>query len=164
MDDVKVDSREVMSDGEIKKYMSASVDPFWLDARTMIDLALSRYAAKMGTGGRRVEGYAYPYTQGHWGFTSKPDGDGYGDIEPATLCIHEPPKPKCPTCGSDDPGKRDCPPSSLFQRCQDSFHPKPVKSAEERIREALAFVDRRRWEEDSPCVRMARILRGEGGR
>jgi hypothetical protein len=101
---------------------------------------------------RVVEGYAYPYTQGHWGFTSKPDGDGYNDIQPATLYIHEPPKPKCP------------PHEWGGIACVTCGMPKPAKPAEERIREALAFVDRRRWEEDSPCVRMARILRGEGGR
>ena len=96
MDDARVDSREVMSGEEMEriyKDVPALAELARLQLRAILDAALSRYAAKMGTGGRRVEGYAYPYTQGHWGFTSKPDGDGYGDIQPATLYIHEPPKP-----------------------------------------------------------------------
>ena len=83
----------------------------------------------------------------------------------------DPPKPKCRTCGSDDPKVRLGVLSHYDDGgiCDDeSFHPKPVKPAEERIREARA-------EHDLSCscggnqahwtgCRMARILRGEGDR
>jgi hypothetical protein len=60
-DDVKVDSREVMSIEEMERIYKDV--PGWRvydrsQIRAVLDAALSRYAAKMGTGGRRVEGCA----------------------------------------------------------------------------------------------------------
>ena len=159
-DDARVDSREVMSGEEMEriyKDVPALAELARLQLRAILDAALSRYAAKMGVSGRRVEGFI---TESRAAMVDGPQNtlawmQKERTVEfdtPVTVYIHEPPKPECP------------PHEWGGIACATCGMPKPAKPAEERIREALAFVDRRRWEEDSLCVRMARILRGEGGR
>ena len=177
-DDMKVDSREVMDDDELHGMVCEHLHraPRGLDAacdlaRRAFDLALSSYAAKMGTGGRRMSTVVCVLDKDgtlavryHGPNISTGGRTGERSTEPAglwcaaDLYVHEPPKPRCPTCGSCNP-KLYALPCADPQGKADPFHPHPPKSAEERIREALTLSDER----PECCKRadgMARILRG----
>ena len=106
--DLKIDSREFMSDTELIRPIQEAMQSYWVgpkyDAqlqavRSVADLVLRNAAKAWGVTGKRVEGFisdhgsTFPYYNG---LVPNPADGGYPNdsYRSATLYIADPPKPK----------------------------------------------------------------------